>query len=102
MRHSKAIQEKIDRASNLYSRFTGHTIDTVTNAHVPNLPAVALVIGDVDGLLYTTIRDSKQEKYIHKFKAKDRPLFVVSDDGKQIFLLGGNFDFTEQGIVDRS
>jgi hypothetical protein len=77
-------------------------IDEVTNVRVPNLSVVGLVIGTVDGLLYTTVRDGKQEKYIHKFKVNDRPMFVVSDDGKQIFLLGGNFDFTEQGIVDRS
>jgi len=66
------------------------------------MPAVAVAIGEVDGILYSTVRDGKLEKYIHKFHKADRPLFVVSPEGKTLFLLGGNYTFTERGIVDRS
>jgi len=61
---------------------------------------VAFKIGECDGLLYTTVRDGVKESYIHKFKKKSRPLLVSSHDGKQLFLLGGRYDFTERGIVD--
>ena len=54
------------------------------------------------GVLYTTVRDGKEEKYIHQFKAKDKPLLCVTPDGTQILLVGGAYDFTERGIVDRS
>ena len=29
-------------------------------------------------------------------------MFIVSPDGKQLFLIGGNYTFTERGIVDAS
>ena len=63
---------------------------------------ICLVVGTCDGVLYTTVRDGRKEKYIHKFKADDAPLLVVSPDGRQLMLIGGRFRFTERGIVDRS
>jgi len=63
---------------------------------------VALVVGRCDGVLYTTVRDGAREKYIHKFKASDAPLLAISPDGCQILLIGGNYRFTERGIVDLS
>lgn len=89
------------QAEDLYRQFTGHTeLETVT-IDKPVMPDVVLVVGDVDGILYTTVRDGKTEKYIHKFKKNCRPLFCVAPDGKQLFMLGGSYDFTERGIVDR-
>jgi hypothetical protein len=94
--------QRIEMAENLYTRFTGHDADEVVEVDKPILPDVMLVVGDIDGVLYTTVRDGKTEKYIHKFKKNCRPLFTVSPDGKQIFMLGGSYDFTERGIVDKT
>jgi len=52
--------------------------------------------------MYSTVRDGVLEKYIHKFHKRDCPLFVVAPDGKSLYLLGGVYNFTERGIVDRS
>jgi len=62
---------------------------------------VLMLIGHCDGVLYTTRRDGKQEKYIHRFKRNSRPLLASSFDGKQLYMLGGAYDFTEEGITDR-
>lgn len=86
-------------ARKLYSEFTGHDADTYRKIHVPS-PKAALHVGDCDGILYTTVRDGVKEHYIHKFKQTARPAFAVSDDGRQILLIGGNFTFTERGIED--
>jgi len=94
--------ELIRRASDLYERFSGHTADRGAKIKIPPVPPVGVCIGDIDGILYTTVRDGETQKYIHKFRAKDRPLFVVSPDGKQLFLVGGNYNFTERGIIDMS
>ena len=93
---------EVNRAANLYERFTGHEADEGARIRVPTQPRVAVAIGDVDGILYTTIRDGVIEKYIHKFAKKDRPIFAVSPDGKQLLMVGGNYNFTERGIVDKS
>lgn len=86
----------------LYERFSGHEAEEGVRVKVPALPKVGVLIGEIDGVLYTTVRDGKVEKFIHKFHPRDKPDFVVSPDGKRIFLIGGRYDFTERGIVDKS
>lgn len=90
------------KAADLYERFSGQEAEFVGRVEMPKLPKFGVCIGELDGVLYTTVRDGVTEKYIHKFKAIDKPLFVVSPDGKQLFLIGGGYDFTERGIVDAS
>jgi len=89
------------RAANLFARFTGHDAEPVATVAPPKIPKVAAVIGTLDGVLYTTVRDNVKEKYIHKFRAKDKPLLCVTPEG-QLLMIGGNYDFTERGIVDAS
>jgi hypothetical protein len=97
-----AASAAVKKAASLYERFSGHQAEGIGRVHVPPIPPVGVCIGEVDGILYTTVRDGQVEKYIHKFAAKDRPLFVVSPDGRSIHLLGGKYRFTELGLVDAS
>lgn len=99
---SQSKNALIRKAVSLYTRFSGHDAEAIGRVNVPPMPDVGVSIGEVDGILYTTRRDGKIEKYIHKFNAKDKPLFVVSPDGRALFLVGGNYRFTERGIVDKS
>ena len=99
---SRLVRNQIDQAADLYERFSGHDALDIGTVKIPDLPAVGVAIGVVDGILYSTIRDGVLEKYIHKFHKRDQPLFVVAPDGKSLFLLGGVYTFTERGIVDRS
>lgn len=99
---SRVVRDELDAASDLYERFTGHDAVEVGRVRLNPSPKVGVAIGTVDGLMYSTVRDGVLEKYIHKFRKSDRPLFVVSPDGKQLYLLGGNYTFTERGIVDES
>ena len=92
----------VQKAALLYENFTGHEATEGASVKVPATPRVAVCIGDVDGILYTTVRDGVVEKYIHKFRAGDKPLFCVSPDGKQLLMVGGRYTFTERGIVDES
>ena len=92
----------VERAADLYERFSGHDPEELGTVRVPALPRVAALIGECDGVLYTTVRDGKTEKYIHEFRKADKPLLCVSPDGRQILLVGGRYRFTEAGIVDAS
>ena len=92
----------IAKAASLYERFSGHDAEIVGKIKVNPMPRVGVAIGEIDGVLYSTVRDGVREKYIHKFRAADRPLFVVSPDGKALYLVGGRYTFTERGIVDMS
>lgn len=92
----------IERASLLYERFTGHSPEVIGKVRVPSIPKVVAVIGECDGVMYTTVRDGVKEKYMHRFRASDKPLLCTSPDGKTLMLIGGDYDFTELGIVDGS
>ena len=99
---SKNARADVRRAAALYERFTGHAAESLGSIDVLPMPSVGVVIGDIDGVLYTTVRDGKREHYKHDFAASDKPLFVVSPDGRQLMLIGGRYRFTARGIVDTS
>lgn len=90
------------RAASRYRRFSGHEAESLGKISVPALPKAVACIGECDFIGYTAIRDGQEQKFIHKFAAKDKALLCVTPDGKQILLIGGNYTFTERGIVDRS
>lgn len=87
-------------AARLYREFTGEDGAVITKIPMPKIPKALAVMGEIDGIMYTTVRDGKTEKYVHQFKYSARPLFCVSPDGKSIFLIGGEYTFTERGIID--
>lgn len=89
-------------AAKRYENFTGEAGAVIAKVKMPVVPKALAVIGECDGIMYTTVRDGVDEKYIHKFSKKARPLFCVSPDGKSIFLIGGLYTFTDRGIVDKS
>jgi len=93
--------EEFRQAAALFADFSGHDAQPWKKVSV-KLPRVMLVAGRCDGLLYTTVRDGETEKYIHRFKAADAPALCVSPNGNMLFLIGGNFTFTERGITDDS
>lgn len=78
--------------------FTGHKPARVVKLR-RRAPKVALAIGQLDFVGYTTVRDGKVEKYIHRFKKQRRPLLASSHDGAQLEILGGDFQFEPRGIV---
>ena len=92
-------RRQINQAAKLYTDFRGEEpayIDTVS----VNVTPVMLLIGECDGILYTTRRDGKVERYVHHFKANARPLLTCSHTGNQLYLIGGRYRFTDAGIID--
>lgn len=92
----------VRHAASLVERFKGTDAEAIGSVDVPPMPKVVGVIGPVDFIGYTTERDGQTEKYIHRFKASDRPLLCVTPKGDRILLIGGAYVFTERGIVDLS
>lgn len=92
--------KKIQKAIDLFQRFRGHDPEYLDSVNFP-VPEVCLLVGELDGVLYTTVRDGVKESYIHKFKKSSRPLLATSYDGKQLYILGGGYTFTDAGIVDK-
>jgi hypothetical protein len=83
-----------------FKEFSGHDANQTHKVRL-RVPKSALLVGELDGVLYTTVRDGKTEKYIHKFRKKSRPLLAAAHDGNSIHILGGEYEFTERGILDK-
>ena len=95
-----ALAGEAGRAARLLQDFSGHR-PTRALVHRQADPKVGLIVGSLDGVLYTAKRDGKMEPYIHEFRARSRPLLATSSDGTQLRIVGGRFKFTEAGIEDR-
>ena len=87
------------KAVRLYTDFTGHDPKYIDEWTV-DVPDTALQVGHVTGILYKTRMDGKTQEFMHEFTGKSRPILAASADGHQLFLLGGDYKFTERGIVD--
>lgn len=91
------------KAARRIERFTGHDPEELGIVEYPDLDGVAVaVVGRCDGVLYSTTRDGKAEKYIHEFAPADAPMLAVTADGRQLLLIGGRYLFGSRGIVDKS
>ena len=95
-----STRRKIKKAMSLYKRFREQEPEFIDDVAI-EWPTVGIVIGKCDGILYNTTRGGKKEYYKHEFSGSSCPTLCSSFDGKQIFLIGGNYNFTEDGIVDK-
>jgi hypothetical protein len=95
----KRHASKVNRAARLYENFTGHEAKYVEAVRLDS-PDVVMLIGELDAVLYSCVRDGKLESYQHKFRKSSRPLLVSNADGTALFIVGGRYKFTNRGIVD--
>lgn len=87
-------------AIEMYEAFTGMVGDESMVIEVDELPHSATMIGRLHAVIYDTVRDGEEERYIHKFKNENAPILAIADSGDQILVIGGNYTFTEKGIED--
>ena len=92
--------QKIKEALKLYEKF--HVMDAEFIDELDIVQAdVAVAIGQCDGVLYTTVREGITESYIHEFNERSKPILASSYDGKQLFIIEGQYEFGSRGIVDK-
>ena len=89
--------KKINAAVKLFKDFTGDNPEYIDTVDL-TVDSVAMAIGHCDAVMYETVREGKTEKYVHKFKKGARPVLAVSSDGTQLYILGGEYVFTDRGI----
>ncbi len=91
---------RVEKAIDLFQKFRGERPEYLDSAKI-QVDDVGLLIGKVDGIAYETTYQGKTERYYHQFNDTSRPLLVSSHDGKQLYLIGGSYSFTQDGIVDK-
>jgi hypothetical protein len=88
-------------AIKLFENFTGMKGAVIEYVDVPELPRALAIIGELDFVGYTTVREGVTERYKHAFRKQSRPLLCVSHDGRSLYIVGGRYHFTERGIEDK-
>ena len=86
--------DKIREAASRFEEYHDEDAEFVT---VEEFPDVGFLVGEVDGITYTVIEDGKEVTYHHDFD--DRPTLAVSHDGRNLYILRGEYRFTDRGIV---
>ncbi len=90
---------EVSQAANLLTEFSGHEPTRQTKVRVRPI-TTALEVGQLAGVMYEATRDGEKELYLHRFKKSSRPLLISNHDGSQLGIVGGQYRFTDRGIVD--
>lgn len=98
---SNAVRRQVAAAAELFVKFREAKPRFLRRLKIPAIPKVVMQIGMVDGILYTTTHGNEKVSYIHRFTGRSKPMLVTDSKGKQLYFLGGNYNFTEDGIVDK-
>jgi hypothetical protein len=97
--------ESLDEAARRLEDFSGHAVKKTIQVSPRSHQTTGLVIGELDLIGYRTkragIAAGKLIRYAHDFRKGSRPLLAVSSDGKQLHIVGGQYEFTEAGVEDR-
>lgn len=105
MRRRNPESPGLQEAAKRLEDFSGHGARKVLKMHARSNAREGLVIGELDVIGYRTkrvgINGGKLIRYAHDFGKGSRPLLAVSKDGKQLHIVGGQYEFTDAGIEDR-
>lgn len=87
----------IGRAVALYQRFFGRKPDVqeVVTVQCPKA-TTGIVIGRIKSIVYHPTQGSRVLE--HEFTKGREPRLVVTDNGRQIFVLDGAYQFTARGF----
>jgi len=93
-------QSAIEQAKQLLRDFTGMENSNEEYTLEFDDELVVLPVGNLVGVMYDVVRDGKREKYLHEFRKSSQPILASTHDGEQLFIIGGNYKFTDAGIID--
>lgn len=103
-RANPSLRPDLEEAARKLQDFSGYPVRKVLKVRAAR-GGPGLVIGEIQHLSYIAKREgiagSKPAEYEHAFSKRSRPLLAVTQDGKQLHIVGGRYEFTEAGIEDR-
>ena len=93
--HMQGMQQGID----LYHAFNGFGPSRVVKIRHPRvIPPVVVELGELVGLMYRSDKGQpgQPRTYIHRME--DPPRLVSNVEGTQLYIVGGSYQVTPQGI----
>jgi hypothetical protein len=98
---ARNVRQHLNRAVGLYRKFREAEPRYVDTVRVNPTPPALMEIGKLDGVLYTTTHGGKKTAYIHRFSGASKPTLAADGKGRRLYVIGGKYNFTADGIVDR-
>lgn len=94
-----ATSKKLNQAIDSYIAFRDENPESVQEIDLDDLSLLWLM-GDVVAIEYLTSRSGVGEYYRHDFSDKAMPALLVTPNGKNVLLVGTDFEVNERGFVD--
>jgi hypothetical protein len=94
-----ALRQHRDRGSTLYQKFNHcQPSRTITVKQSRLIPPVVVDLGELVGVIYRSDKDQpgQPQAYIHYLQ--DPPRLVSNVEGTQLYIIGGSYRITHQGI----
>lgn len=89
-----------DAVIEMFERFHSFEPGEVSAYKYSQAPRLVACLGELEAVVYRSDKwDGKKRSYIHKFKAKDRPLLATDDKGENLYIIGGSYNIEEDGII---
>jgi len=93
------VSRELERAIRLHKSFRERAPTRARHVKI-DLPEVAVIMGYLDAVSYTTTHNGKTHRYKHTFKRGSKPTLVAGTRDGQLLIVGGRFRVTGRGIVD--
>lgn len=100
-RRLKVSAVELDKAAQASADFAGKPPDRLTKYPAKKIAGAAWALGQLVGVMYEADTDEGKQTFFHRFKKSARPTLAVTHNGHTLVTLGGAFQVTERGIVDR-
>jgi hypothetical protein len=103
IRVSGSNVKRLDRAMAFYKDFHwGEEADRIVKRKIPRAPRVAVKLGKLDSVVYSTVKDGESATWEHEFgeEGGKKPDLVMDMDNKKLHIVGGTYDVQPAGIID--
>jgi hypothetical protein len=91
--------EGLQQATDLYQAFNGFAPSRVVKVrHARMIPPVVVELGELVGLIYRSDKRQPGQPLTYIHRMEDPPRLVSNIEGTQLYVVGGSYRITPQGI----
>jgi hypothetical protein len=94
-----SAQQEIQAGMHLYQEFNHFQPSQLTKVqHCRQMPPVVVELGELVGVIYRSDKGSPGYPRVYIHRMEDPPRLVSNVEGTQLYIVGGSYRITEQGI----
>ncbi|WKJ92498.1 hypothetical protein QZJ86_10240 [Methylomonas montana] len=91
--------EILEQGEDLYRSFNSFSATGVMKVrHCRTIPPVVVELGELVGLIYRSDKGQPGQPFTYIHRMEDPPRLVCNSEGTQLYIIGGSYRVTAQGI----